>query len=88
MLATHQKLLAEAERVTALMTIEPNPSVSRKKRAREARRLEGRVKAAIEDGRIEEDIPGVKLEKVYSRESTKQVMIARVSTQPPSCDGC
>ena len=88
MLATHQRLLADAERATALMTIEPNPSVSRKKRAREARRLEGRVKAAIEDGRIEEDIPGVKLEKVYSRESTKQVMIARVSTPPPSCDRC
>ncbi|KAF9780012.1 hypothetical protein BJ322DRAFT_304727 [Thelephora terrestris] len=76
-LATHQKLLAEAERMTALMTIEPNPSPSRKKRVREARKLEGRVKTAIEEGRIEEDIPGVKLEKVYSKESTKQVMVAR-----------
>ena len=73
--------------MTALMTIEPNPSISRKKRVREARRLEARVKAAIEEGRIEEDIPGVKLEKVYSRESTKQVMIARVSMLSPSCDG-
>lgn len=87
MLATHQKLLADAERMTALMTIEPNPSISRKKRVREARKLEARVKAAIEEGRIEDDIPGVKLEKVYSRESTKQVMIARVSMLPPSCDG-
>ena len=83
MLATHQKLLTEAERVTALMTIEPNPSISKKKRARDARKLETRVRTAIEEGRIEEDIPGVKLEKVYSRESTKQVMIARVSILPP-----
>jgi ubiquitin carboxyl-terminal hydrolase 1 len=88
MVATHQKLLAEAERVTALMTIDPNPTPSRKKRVREARRLEGRVKAAIEEGRIEEDIPGVKLEKVYSRESTKQVMIARVSLLLLSFDRC
>ena len=88
MLATHQKLLTEAERMTALMTTEPNPSASRKKRAREARKLEARVKAAIEEGRIEEDIPGVKLEKVYSRESTKQVMIARVSTPPSLCNRC
>jgi len=88
MLATHQKLLAEAERVTALITIESNPSTSKKKRARDARKLEARVRAAIEEGRIEEDIPGVKLEKVYSRESTKQVMIARVSMLPASCCRC
>jgi ubiquitin carboxyl-terminal hydrolase 1 len=83
MLATHQKLLAEAERMTALMTIEASPSSSKKKRALDARKLEARVRAAIEEGRIEEDIPGVKLEKVYSKESTKQVMIARVSMLPP-----
>jgi len=88
MLATHQKLLVEAERMTALMTIESNPSPSRRARVRDARRLEARVKAAIEEGRIEEDIPGVKLEKVYSRESTKQVMIARVGMLPPWCDRC
>jgi ubiquitin carboxyl-terminal hydrolase 1 len=86
MLATHQRLLAEAERATALMTIESSPSPARKKRAKVARELEASVRAAIEEGRIEEDIPGVKLEKVYSRESTKQVMIARVSMLPPSCD--
>ena len=84
MVVTHQKLLAEAERMTALMTIEPNPSASRRTRVRDARELQARVKAAIEEGRIEEDIPGVKLEKVYSKESTKQVMIARVSILPPS----
>ena len=85
MLATHRRLLAEAERTTALVTIESNPSSSVKKRARDARQLHARVKAAIEEGKIEEDIPGVKLEKVYSKESTKQVMIARVSMLPFSC---
>jgi len=83
MLATHQRLLSEVGRVAALMTVDSNPSSSKKKRARDVRKLEARVKAAIDEGRIEEDIPGVKLEKVYSRESTKQVMIARVSTLPP-----
>ena len=82
MLATHEKLLAEYQRITALMTIESNPSSSKTKRAQEARKLEARVKAAIEEGRIEDDIPGVRLEKVYSKESTKQVMIARVSMLP------
>ena len=72
-------------RVAALMTIDSNPTPSKKKRAREVRKLEARVRTAIEEGRIEEDIPGVKLEKVYSRESTKQVMIARVSMLSPSC---
>ena len=86
MVATHQKLLAEAERMTALITIESNPSTSKMKRASDARKLESRVRVAIQEGRIEEDIPGVKLEKVYSRESTKQVMIARVSMLPSSCD--
>lgn len=83
MLATYNKLLAEAGRTTS----EPNSQASRERVAR-TRRLEARVKAAIEEGRIEEDIPGVRLEKVYSKESTKQVMIARVSVLPPSCDRC
>jgi hypothetical protein len=83
MVATHQKLLTEAERAAALVTIESNPSSSKRKYARDVRKLEARVRAAIKEGRIEEDIPGVQLEKVYSRESTKQVMVARVSTLPP-----
>jgi len=42
-------------------------------------KLEAKVKAAIvEEGRIEEDIQGVKMEKVCSKVSTKQAMIARV----------
>ena len=54
-------------------------SASQKKKAREARRLEMRLKAALQEGRIEDDIKGVKVDRVISR-STKQAMIARVST--------
>ncbi|KAH9173359.1 hypothetical protein EDB89DRAFT_723307 [Lactarius sanguifluus] len=36
-----------------------------------------RLKAALDEGRIEEDIKGVKMEKVFSRASTKQAMVAR-----------
>lgn len=81
MLATYDKLFQEAERLTALVTVDPNASSSKRRRAREARKLEARVKAALDEGRIEDDIPGVKLEKVYSPESTKQAMVARVRVQ-------
>lgn len=79
MLATHRRLQLEAEKVTEAVGADPDASQSKKKRAREARRLEAKVKAAIEEGRIEEDIKGVKMEKVFSKASTKQAMIARVS---------
>ena len=46
---------------------------------RGARKLEGRVRVALEDGRIEEDIQGVKLERVLSQRSTKHTIIARAS---------
>lgn len=54
---------------------------SKKKRIREMCKLEARVRNALSEGRIEEDLElgKVKMEKVYSRASTKQVMIARVS---------
>ncbi|TFK46934.1 cysteine proteinase [Heliocybe sulcata] len=77
MIATHRRLAQEAERLTEAASVDDNPSSSKKKRAREARKLEGRVKAALEQGKIEEDIRGVKMEKVFSRASTKQAMIAR-----------
>lgn len=79
MLATHRRLQLEAEKVTEAVGADPDASQSKKKRAREARRLEAKVKAALEEGRIEEDIKGVKMEKVFSKASTKQAMIARVS---------
>jgi len=87
MVATLEKLVHEVEKVERLTAENVNAdgekvkeSASRKRRIREARKFEGRVRAALEDGRIEEDIKGVKLERVLSPRSTKHTMIARVST--------
>jgi hypothetical protein len=75
-------------------TPSPTMTASKKKRLRETKKLERIVKAALDEGRIEDDLgiffsgahgdrdkthKSVKLEKVYSKASTKQVMIARVS---------
>lgn len=84
MLATHERVKAEAELVAELMALRAggsdraSVSGSKKKRVSEAKRLEMKVKAAIEEGRIEEDIKGLTMEKIFSRVSTKQAMIARV----------
>lgn len=72
--------------MAALISTDSHATSSRTRLFTETRNLEARVKAAITDGRIEEDIPGLKLKKVYSKESTKQVMIARVSMLTPPCD--
>jgi len=89
MLATLQKLQGDVENAVRLATENVNAdgerakeSSSRKRRMREARKFEGRVRAALEDGRIEEDVKGVTLERVVSPRSTKHTMIARVSTIP------
>ncbi|KAL6307147.1 hypothetical protein BKA93DRAFT_838915 [Sparassis latifolia] len=76
MLATYYRLQQEAEKLTEAADVHES-SPSKKKRAREARKLLARVKAAIDQGRIEEDIKGVKMERVFSKASTKQAMIAR-----------
>ncbi len=78
MLATSQRLQQEADRLTEASQATNDPTSSKKKRARDSRKLLARVKAALDEGRIEEDIKGVKLEKVLSKASTKQSMIARV----------
>lgn len=77
MLATLCRLRQDAERLTEAAKADENASSSKKKRAREARKLEANVKAALEEERIEDDIKGVKMERVYSKASTKQAMIAR-----------
>ncbi|KAF9527988.1 hypothetical protein CPB83DRAFT_855133 [Crepidotus variabilis] len=55
------------------------PSQSKKKRYKEVKKMEQRVRAALEEGRIEDEtlFEGVRLEKVVSPASTKQAMIAR-----------
>ncbi|KAI0941258.1 hypothetical protein AcV7_002875 [Taiwanofungus camphoratus] len=77
MLATYQRLAHEAEKLTESSQADREPSSSKKRRAREARKVMARVQAALDEGRIEEDIKGVKMEKVYSKASTKQAMVAR-----------
>ncbi|KAI0677187.1 hypothetical protein C8Q78DRAFT_1001569 [Trametes maxima] len=77
MVATCQRLEQEADRLNEASQASNDPTSSKKKRARDARKLLTRVKAAIDDGRIEEDIKGVKMEKVFSKASTKQSMVAR-----------
>lgn len=57
-------------------------SASKKKRIREMKKYEAKVGAALAEGRIEDDLGKTLeswVEKVVSRASTKQVMIARVS---------
>ena len=78
MLATLCRLRQDAERLTEAAKADEKASSSKKKRAREARRLEANVKVALEEERIEDDIKGVKMERVFSKASTKQAMVARV----------
>lgn len=52
-------------------------SKSRKKRLQEARKLANCIKALLDEGRVEEDVKGVQIVKVF-KTSTKQAMIARV----------
>lgn len=79
MMATLKRLQQEAETVTEATNADSQPSASKKKRAREGRKLLMRFQTALNEGRIEDDIKGVKMEKVFSKASTKQAMIARVS---------
>ena len=79
MRATLHRLEQDAERLTAEAAKSSSVSQSKKKRLREVKRLALRVKTALDEGRVEEDIKGIKVEKVFSRASTKQAMVARVS---------
>ncbi|KAG6333345.1 hypothetical protein ID866_5736 [Astraeus odoratus] len=77
MTATHRRLQQEADRLEKAVNADPQASISKKRKAKETRKLQLKVKAALEHGRLEEDIRGLKLEKVFSNASTKQAMIAR-----------
>ncbi|KAH8096636.1 hypothetical protein BXZ70DRAFT_945473 [Cristinia sonorae] len=74
--ATYDRLVYEADKLTRAASV-ADASSSKKRRAREARSMEAKVKLALEEGRIEEEIKGLQMEKVFSRVSTKQAMIAR-----------
>lgn len=77
--ATYKRLNEEAERIQASISKDGSSvSTSKKKRLREVRKLGARVKSAIDEWRIEDDVKGVTMERVFSKVSTKQAMIARV----------
>uniref|UniRef100_A0A8H8CKW5 ubiquitinyl hydrolase 1 n=1 Tax=Psilocybe cubensis TaxID=181762 RepID=A0A8H8CKW5_PSICU len=92
-LATHKRLLQELKSLEDALENpapsssdmpssspqKPKPSNSKKKRYKEVKRMEQRLRKIMEDGRIEDDslLEGIRLEKVVSPASTKQAMIAR-----------
>ncbi|KAJ2912889.1 hypothetical protein MD484_g7535, partial [Candolleomyces efflorescens] len=78
MVATHTRLKRELATLTAEVTKpDSKPSSSKKKRLKEVKKMEGRVQAALDEGRIEDELKDVRMEKVVSSASTKQAMIAR-----------
>ena len=77
-IATHERLALEAERLEKLVSSDAQATISKKRKAKEARKLEVKLRTSLDHGRLEEDVKGVKLDKVLSRASTKQAMIARV----------
>jgi ubiquitin carboxyl-terminal hydrolase 1 len=81
--ATHARLAADANRATATAEAEPNPSSSKKRRARDARKYEARVRAMLDEGRIEDELGDIRLERVVEP-ATKQAMVARVRVPPRS----
>ncbi|KAG9105054.1 hypothetical protein FRC06_000027 [Ceratobasidium sp. 370] len=84
MVATHRRLLADIEQHKFEASIampgdkeKSKATTSKRKRERETRKHEELVRKALADRKVEEEIKGLKMEKVYSKRSTKQVMIAR-----------
>ena len=53
--------------------------IETKDRIAQLRAQEQLIAKAILEGRVEQDLPGITLERVFSQSSTKQAMIARVS---------
>ncbi|KIO25232.1 hypothetical protein M407DRAFT_25454 [Tulasnella calospora MUT 4182] len=76
MLATLSELKEEADHLAEHAAAKKS-SQGRQRKADRARALQQAVQAALDNNRIEQDIPGVELKKVTSSCSTKQAMIAR-----------
>ncbi|KAG6868009.1 hypothetical protein C0993_008442 [Termitomyces sp. T159_Od127] len=77
LVATHKRLLSDLHTLEEATRPESNPSGSKKRRLKDGKRMERRVRTALEEGRIEDNLSGVSIEKVFSKASTKQAMIAR-----------
>ncbi|KAG6876156.1 hypothetical protein C0992_000646 [Termitomyces sp. T32_za158] len=78
LVATHKRLLSDLHTLEEATRPEANPSGSKKRRLKDVRKMERRVQTALEEGRIEDNLSGISIEKVFSKASTKQAMIARV----------
>ncbi|PFH50170.1 hypothetical protein AMATHDRAFT_61662 [Amanita thiersii Skay4041] len=76
LVATHRRLRQDVVSYEETTKPEANPSSSKKRRLKEVRRQEARVKAALGEGRIEDELKDIRMEKVISP-ATKQAMIAR-----------
>ena len=76
--STYHRLQREVHALEEATKPDAKPSSSKKRRLKEAKRMQARVKAAITQGRIEDDLKDIRLDKVTSPASTKQSMIARV----------
>src|SRR6266550_2473587 len=81
LVATHRHLQHDVVMLEEATKPEMHPSSSKKKRLKEFRRMEARVLSALEQGRIEDDLKDVRMERVVSP-ATKQAMIARVRSSP------
>jgi ubiquitin carboxyl-terminal hydrolase 1 len=77
--ATHKRLQQDIKKLEHEIQSQTKPSNSKKERLRKVRKMEAKVRTAIQEERIEEDLKDVRMEKVFSPLSTKQAMIARVS---------
>jgi len=78
MLATHRRLSHEIKALEEATRPEARPSGSKKRRLKEVYKMERRVRTVLEEGRIEDDLPNVRMDKIFSKASSKQAMIARV----------
>ncbi|KXN81728.1 Ubiquitin carboxyl-terminal hydrolase 16 [Leucoagaricus sp. SymC.cos] len=75
--ATLKRLEQEILRLEHETGPDKKPSNSKKERLKKVRKMEAKVRKAIEEERIEEDLRDIRMEKVFSPASTKQAMIAR-----------
>ncbi|KAF8227633.1 cysteine proteinase [Tricholoma matsutake] len=77
MLATHRRLQNDIKTLEEATRPEARPSSSKKRRLKEVYKMERQVRSALEEGRIEDDLRNIRIDRVFSKASSKQAMIAR-----------
>lgn len=81
-MATVKRLQQEIIKLEGETGSDKKPSNSKKERLKRVRKMEAKVRKAVAEERIEDDIKDIRMEKVVSPASTKQAMIARVRSVP------